>query len=79
MKVSAYQKHFLAAMQRNYPTIYGEIASATERNYQELSEDTAFSFRSANPLDRRLDFCAYFLALIKSSINAVNPMKQSGV
>lgn len=36
-----------------------------ESNYKLISPDTQFSFKSKNPIDRRLDFCAYFLALIK--------------
>ncbi|MGC3947615.1 MAG: L-2-amino-thiazoline-4-carboxylic acid hydrolase [Chryseolinea sp.] len=62
----SYAKYFLRAIRRNYPDSYASIAEATERNYQAISVDTQFSFRSANPLDRRLDFCACFLALIKA-------------
>lgn len=28
--------------------------------------DTNFASTSKNPIDRRLDFCAYFLALVKT-------------
>ncbi len=38
----------------------------TEANYKLFSPDIRFSFKSKNPIDRRLDFCAYFLALIKT-------------
>jgi hypothetical protein len=31
-----------------------------------ISIDTAFARTSKNPIDRRLDFCAYFLALIQT-------------
>ncbi len=40
--------------------------SAIEAHYEAIAPDTQFSFRSSNPVDRRLDFCAYFLALIKT-------------
>lgn len=42
------------------------IISDTEKNYSLISKDTAFSRTSKNPIDRRLDFCAYFLALIQT-------------
>ncbi|MEJ1240484.1 L-2-amino-thiazoline-4-carboxylic acid hydrolase [Chryseolinea sp. T2] len=61
----SYKKYFLRAIQRNYPDAYPAIAAETEKNYRSISVDTQFSFHSANPLDRRLDFCACFLALIK--------------
>jgi hypothetical protein len=62
----SYKKHFAHAIKRNYPGSFDDVGSATERNYQMISADSSFFFRSKNPLDRRLDFCAYFLALIKT-------------
>jgi hypothetical protein len=41
------------------------IKEATESHYAFISKDVAFAKRSPNPIDRRLDFCAYFLSLIK--------------
>ena len=35
-----------------------------ENHYSQISKDTQFSFKSKNPVDRRLDFCAYFRSLI---------------
>jgi len=42
------------------------IIAHMEKNYSSISIDTAFARTSKNPIDRRLDFCAYFLALIKT-------------
>lgn len=42
--------------------IIGEI----ENHYKIISLDTRFAATSGNPIDKRLDFCAYFLALIKT-------------
>ena len=39
---------------------------AVEKHYALISADTRFAATSKNPIDRRLDFCAYFLALIKT-------------
>jgi hypothetical protein len=61
-----YKPYFVAAIKSHYPQSYPEIASATDDHYKVISADSNFSFRSHNPIDRRLDFCAYFLALIKT-------------
>lgn len=37
-----------------------------EAHYKTISIDTKFAANSGNPIDKRLDFCAYFLALIKT-------------
>lgn len=54
------------AVRKHYPANASTIISQTEENYLVISKDTAFSFTSKNPIDRRLDFSAYFLALIKT-------------
>jgi hypothetical protein len=61
-----YKKYFVRSIAKNYPGSFRDVTSATEKNYQVISTDINFSFHSKNPLDRRLDFCAYFLALIKT-------------
>ncbi len=42
------------------------IISEIEKNYSLISKDTAFAKTSKNPIDRRLDFCGYFLAMIQT-------------
>lgn len=42
----------------------GALLDEVDKNYSVISRDTAFALRSKNPVDRRLDFSAYFLALI---------------
>lgn len=37
-----------------------------DEHYCQISPDTDFARTSKNPIDKRLDFCAYFLALIKT-------------
>ena len=49
-----------------YPIEYPEIQRNVSENYFELSKDTKFALNSKNPMDKRLDFCSYFLALIKT-------------
>lgn len=62
----SYRKYFIRAIRHYYPDSFASIIQSTEISYRTISADTQFSFRSANPIDRRLDFCACFLALIKA-------------
>ena len=61
-----YRKHFVAGVKKNFPGIANGIMDTADRHYRVISVDTAFAGRSKNPIDKRLDFCAYFLALIKT-------------
>jgi hypothetical protein len=62
--VKEYKKYFAKAIRYYYPNSFSEIISQTHMNYLEISKDTSFALTSKNPMDKRLDFCAYFLALI---------------
>ena len=59
-----YKTYFSQFVRENYPKAFDHILAETDRHYQIISKDTAFAKTSKNPIDRRLDFCAYFLALI---------------
>lgn len=61
-----YRKYFIHFINKNYPTDSASIIADTDSNYSIISTDTAFAKKSGNPIDKRLDFCAYFLALIKT-------------
>jgi hypothetical protein len=62
----AYRHFFVESISRYYPAGRERVISETEDNYGEISKGTRFAATSRNPVDRRLDFCAYFLALIKT-------------
>ena len=62
--MSSYKKYFQKAIQSNYPNKYENVLTKTAANYRKISADINFAKTSKNPLDKRLDFCAYFLALI---------------
>jgi len=64
-----YKKYFYQAIKFNFPAESTFIIADTESNYRNISIDTAFARTSKNHIDRRLDFCAYFLALIKTLDN----------
>lgn len=61
-----YRKYFTIAARHHFPDDFEQIILELEAHYGEISKDTPFARRSANPIDRRLDFCACFLALIKT-------------
>ncbi|MBL7976189.1 MAG: L-2-amino-thiazoline-4-carboxylic acid hydrolase [Candidatus Kapabacteria bacterium] len=61
-----YQTYFTKHVKNKYPNGYVTIIQRTENHYNIISADTEFAKTSKNPIDRRLDFCAYFLALIKT-------------
>jgi hypothetical protein len=61
-----YRKHFVRSISDQYPDEFHSIITATDLHYTKISPDTEFATTSKNPIDRRLDFTSYFLALIKT-------------
>ena len=64
--MSSYRKYFVAGVKKKFPGKADAIIDKVNAHYKIISEDTAFAASSKNPIDKRLDFCAYFLALIKT-------------
>lgn len=60
-----YKKYFHQSLRQHYPTDHTQLCEAIETRYQAIFPDVAFARRSSNPIDRRLDFTAYFLATIQ--------------
>lgn len=52
-----------------YPESNNSILIEIDKCYSQISLDTKFSKKSTNPLDKRLDLMAYFLALIQTLKN----------
>jgi hypothetical protein len=61
-----FRKYFVCAIQGHYPEQSKQILAQTDDHYHKISPDTAFAQTSKNPIDKRLDFTSYFLALIKT-------------
>src|SRR5690606_450770 len=61
-----YRKYFRRFVKENYPADFYRILVATDSHYRLIAKDIAFVKSSKNPIDKRLDFSAYFLALIKT-------------
>src|SRR6188768_3527940 len=61
-----YRKYFTHFIKENYQKEFDIVIANTEKHYKNISPDTSFAKTSKNPIDKRLDFCSYFLALIKT-------------
>lgn len=61
-----YRKYFIRSVKNHYPAAFEKIISDKDSHYRIISKDTTFAKTSNNPMDKRLDFSAYFLALIKT-------------
>jgi hypothetical protein len=60
-----YRKFFENQLHSFYPEKdITELMTVIDLTYREISKDIAFVPRSRNPMDRRLDVCAYFLATV---------------
>jgi hypothetical protein len=62
--MDSYRIFFTRRIREYYSHEADAIIREVEGNYAVTSKDTAFAVKSRNPVDRRLDFSAYFLALI---------------
>ena len=61
-----YRKYFKSTIKEYFPNQALQMLLTTDENYKIISADTRFAIRSKNPIDRRLDFSAYFLSFIKT-------------
>ena len=61
-----YRKYFVAGIKKNFPDHSDTIIVKADFHYKLISADTSFAAKSSNPIDKRLDFSTYFLALIKT-------------
>ena len=61
-----FQQHFNDEIRRRYPESSAALIADIEARYRAIYPDVAFARTSSNPIDRRLDFCAYFLATIQA-------------
>lgn len=67
--MSNYKKYFKKAIKSHFPDRFKQLLTDIDKEYIDIAVDTHFAARSKNPIDKRLDFCAYFLALIKTLDN----------
>ena len=73
--MKSYKKYFRKAIRNKYPGNFDRIVTEIESNYKAISVDTKFEKTSINPLDKRIDFCGYFLALIETPGHKLSTFK----
>ena len=61
----AFRVFFSKAIEKHFPDVSSVMLSEVDDRYRLLSKDTWFAAKSSNPIDKRLEFSAYFLALIQ--------------
>ena len=61
-----YRNYFIPFIRSHYPEEGEKLIASTDHHYRIISKDILFAKTSKNPMDKRLDFSAYFLALIKT-------------
>ena len=64
--MDTYKKYFIKVIKSTYPINSGFLLAEIDKNFESISKKTNFAATSSNPLDKRLGFCGYFLALIKT-------------
>ena len=57
--------YFHEALRKYYPDQAETLITSLHTTYNDIKPDISFSIRSANPIDKRMDFAASFLALVK--------------
>ena len=67
--------YFVRVIEAHDPGRSASLLAATDRHYARIAEDTRFAAASANPLDKRLDLGAYFLAMIQTLDEAGEPFQ----
>jgi hypothetical protein len=61
-----FKRYFKKALEKHFPTVWIDLLNELDERFKVISMDTRFASRSSNPMDKRLDFSAYFLALIQT-------------
>lgn len=64
--MTRYKKYFVRAIRDKYPGTADFLIPEIDNHFNTIRIDTNFSKTSGNPVDKRLDFSSYFLALIKT-------------
>lgn len=64
--MKSYKKYFLNNLKAHFSQTFSQMMAEVETHYEYISLDSNFAATSSNPIDRRLDFSAYFLALIQT-------------
>lgn len=66
MKPPPYKKYFTKAIHRRFPIDAADVVAQVDGQFAQIHPHVAFAATSINPMDKRLGFSAYFLALIQT-------------
>lgn len=69
----AYVPFFNRRVKEHFPSNFEAIQTEVSDHFHAMRDDIRFISDSGNPMDKRLDFCSYFLALIKTLDNRNEP------
>jgi hypothetical protein len=61
-----FRKFFVKAIEKKFPDDIAALVKELDQRFKVISADTKFASGSSNPMDKRLNFSAYFLALIQT-------------
>ncbi len=61
-----YIECFERELRRRYPAEFAALWAEIAIRYRRVAPDVKFARHSPNPMDRRLEFCAFFLATIQA-------------
>ena len=64
--MGSYKKYFIKVIEYHFPERAGQMIADTDNHFKKILPDIQFAATSKNPIDKRLDFCGYFLAMIKT-------------
>lgn len=62
----SYKKSFTKIIQKKYPLEHQNILKAIQKQSSLISQEVGNLSNTGNPLDKRMDFAIYFLALIQT-------------
>jgi len=60
-----FRGYFKKVLEASYPDSFKDIIKSIESENDNLSDSIRFALKSKNPLDKKLPFAAYFLAMIQ--------------
>lgn len=63
--MGTFRKYFHQGILKDYPTQAAQIVADIESAYKRIQPDIQFAKSSRNPVDRRMEIAAYFLATIE--------------
>ncbi|MDZ7648552.1 MAG: hypothetical protein U5K54_15935 [Cytophagales bacterium] len=71
-----FRKYFHSAIQQEYPQRATQLIADIETSFKRIQPDVRFAKTSKNPVDRRMEIAAYFLATIEVLDKVGTPLEK---